>query len=350
MTRRARLAMVAIVVAVLAGAGAIAIVFVQLQRPQAPSRTPPASASPGASGRIAIYAFTAGTQYTGNPTQVVSQLRAAAFQPQGIDWVIGWRILEPTPGNYDWSIVDADLAAASAAGYGSFVEIIPGEDDPAWLLSECPTVTATLRNTGRTVTFCVPTSSQFLVAWTSMIAAFGARYDGHSGLTMVQATGCGVQGEMQLPDHSAAFWSAYGLTSSTLLAAWEHVVSAWRTALPHTPSSLAIEEPLGAGNSNVLQPLLAYAHAHFGAHLWVQQNGLRAGTQITPGGYAADLLAASSWTKVGWQMFGAGAANGDLATALNDGLAVHPSFYEVYLSDILDGANAQTLDQLRAAT
>jgi hypothetical protein len=181
-----------------------------------------------------------------------------------------------------------------------------------------------------------------------MITAFGHRYDGAPGLTMVQATGCGVQGEMQLPDHSAAFWAPYGLTTPTLLAAWERVLSAWRTALPETPSSLAIEEPLGNGNSDVLHPLITYAHSHFGSLMWLQQNGLRQGTQTSGGSYGGDLAAASQWTTVGWQMFGAGAANGNLASALGDGLAVHPRFYEVYLSDIVSTASAPTLNQLRA--
>mgnify|MGYP001794904948 CR=1 FL=1 len=95
---------------------------------------------------------------------------------------------------------------------------------------------------------CVPTSSQFLGLWTQMIAAFGHHFDGRAGLTMVQATGCGVQGEMQLPDHDPAFWAGYGVTSETLLSAWKKVLSSWRAALPHIPSALAIEEQLGSGN------------------------------------------------------------------------------------------------------
>jgi Beta-galactosidase len=326
----------------------LAIGTAEVVRSPGPSPSPFPSSSPSGARTVAVYAFTAGVQNVENPTQVIARLKASAFQPDGIDWVVGWRVIEPTAGKYDWSIIDRDLAAATAAGYRSFIEIIPGEDDPAWALSECPTVNLTLQNTGKQVTMCVPTSPQFLSLWMQLISAFGQRYDGHAGLTMVQATGCGVQGEMQLPNHNPAFWAQYGVTTQTLLAAWEQVIDAWRAALPRTPSSLAIEEPLGAGNSDVLDPLLAYVHEHFGSKVWLQQNGLRQGTRTTPGSYGGDLAAASSWTTVGWQMFGAGSANGDLATAVEDGLAVHPGFYEVYLNDVVDSAVAPALSKLKS--
>jgi len=315
----------------------------------APVSSATASGFPAGQGAISVYAFTAGQQNVTHPADVIAHLNGSSFKPDGIDWVIDWRLLEPSQGTYDWSIIDNDLAAAQAAGYRSFIEIIPGEDAPTWALSQCPSVQVTLQNATQPVSMCVPTSPQFLSLWTQMIAAFGHRYDGHVDLTMVQATGCGVQGEMQLPDHSAAFWAPYGLTSQTLLAAWEQVLDAWRAALPHTPSSLAIEEPLGNGNSDVLHPLLTYIQQHFGSTMWVQQNGLREGTQTTAGSYGGDLADASRWTNVGWQMFGAGAANGNLAMALNDGLAVHPRFYEVYLSDILDAGSSSALNGVRAS-
>jgi hypothetical protein len=334
------------VVATIAVLALAAVLSLGRQSPSpAPSSAP--SASPAAH-KVAIYAFTAGMQNVENPTRVIARLKASSFQPDGIDWVIGWKLLEPSAGNFDWSIIDNALQAAAGAGYRSIIEIIPGESTPTWALSQCPTVNLTLQNTGKQVTMCVPTSPQFLTLWTQMISAFGHRYDGHPGLTMVQATGCGVQGEMQLPNHDPSFWAQYGVTSQTLLAAWEQVINAWRAALPHTPSSLAIEEPLGAGNSNVLTPLLTYVHEHFGSKVWLQQNGLREGTRTTPGSYGGDLATASSWTTVGWQMFGAGAANGDLATALAQGLAVHPGFYEVYLNDVVDATVAPPLTQVRA--
>jgi Beta-galactosidase len=343
-------AVAGLVVAALAFA-ALAFVFRPAGSP-APSPGPTTSlvpsGSPGPQGPIGVYAFTAGQQNVSNPADVIAKLNAGSFHPNGIDWVIGWRLLEPSAGDFNWSILDNDLSAATAAGYRSFIEIIPGEDAPAWALAQCPTVQVTLQNSSQPTTICVPTSSQFLTMWMQLIAAVGHRYNGRVDLTMVQATGCGVQGEMQIPDHNAAFWAQYGLNSDTLLGAWEQVVSAWRAALPNTPSSLAIEEPLGNGNSNVLHPLLTYVQEHFGSSVWVQQNGLRQGTQTSAGSYGGDLAAASVWTKVGWQMFGAGSANGDLAAALTDGLAVRPSFYEVYLSDILNTASGTALNGVRA--
>src|ERR1700680_4666175 len=210
-------------------AGLVALKYVHIQ---ASSPRPSPTLAPRGPARISVYAFTAGSQYIDHPLQVTAQLKASGSQPDGSDWVIGWRALEPSRGHFDWATVDNDLAAAAASGYRSFVEIIPGEYEPIWVLGACPNVHVTLGSSGKAVTMCVPTSPQFMELWTEMIAAFGQRYDGRAGLTMVQATGCGVQGEMQLPDHSRAFWASYGVTSSTLLSAWEHVIAAWRRALP----------------------------------------------------------------------------------------------------------------------
>jgi hypothetical protein len=315
-----------------------------------PTPEPTTSSTPSSLTGIGVYAFTAGLQYVDNPSTVISDLKSSRFQPEGIDWVVGWRVIEPSQGRYDWTTLDKDLTAARSAGYRSIVEVIPGVDDPGWALAQCPVVSVTLGGTGETASICVPTSPQFLALWTQMITAFGQHFHGQPDLTMVQATGCGVQGEMQLPNHNAAFWAGYGVNSSTLLSAWERVISAWRTALPSIPSALAIEEPLGAGNSTVLQPLLSYVREQFGAMVWVQQNGLRDGTKTSPGSYGGDLAEASQWTTVGWQMYGAGARNGNFALAVGGGLPAHPTYYEIYLSDILDASVAPTLGQLKAGT
>lgn len=333
---------------VVVASGVLGLLAITRHAPAAPApTTSPTSTGPA---KIGVYAFTAGLQNIDNPGQVISELRSSRFQPEGIDWVIGWRVLEPGQGRYDWATLDKDLAAATAAGYKSFIEVIPGVDDPTWALAQCPNVSVTLGGTGQTASICVPTSPQFLALWKQMIAAFGQHFQSQAGLTMVQATGGGVQGEMQLPNHNAAFWAGYGVNTQTLLSAWEEIVSAWRTALPAIPSALAIEEPLGTGNSDVLQPLLSFVREHFGTSVWVQQNGLREGTKTTPGSYGGDLAQASQWTTVGWQMYGAGSRNGNLALAVGGGLAAHPKYYEIYLSDIINAGAAPTLGQLKAGT
>src|SRR5580704_15874802 len=105
--RRPVLVALAALVVVVAGVAAVLLVN------RAGAGTPSASISPAPSGpaRIGVYAFAAGTQYVDDPSQVITNLKAARFQPEGIDWVIGWRFVEPSPGQYDWTQLDNDLAS-----------------------------------------------------------------------------------------------------------------------------------------------------------------------------------------------------------------------------------------------
>src|ERR1035438_6709347 len=74
-----------------------------------PTPEPTTSSTPSSLTGIGVYAFTAGLQYVDNPSTVISDLKSSRFQPEGIDWVVGWRVIEPSQGRYDWTTLDKDL-------------------------------------------------------------------------------------------------------------------------------------------------------------------------------------------------------------------------------------------------
>ena len=261
----------------------------------------------------------------------------------GFDWTVAWSTLEPAPGNDLWTVLDKAVTTAANAGFTSQIRVLPGTWAPKWVIAACPPVTMKLFNTQQVVTIAVPTSACFLNDWTTFIAALGAHLTSLSGVTTVQASGLGDQGEMTLSPPTTVTWAHVGVTTKSLLAGWKQVLTAWRTYLPSSvPAALAIEEPLGLGVSNVLAPLIPWVHTHFNSKVWVQQNALRATTPETSG-YWPILKKASKWTDTGWQMFGDGAENGDLQTAFGIGLASHARYFQVYLADILDPAQTPAL-------
>jgi hypothetical protein len=268
---------------------------------------------------------------------------------QGFDWTIGWATLEPNPSGpdqYNWSVLDTAVADAAAAGLKSQITVIPGTLAPSWVIQTCPDVTIRLLHTGAVKTIAVPTSSVFLGLWTTFIRALGAHLATLTGITSVQASGLGDQGEMILSPPTSGTWADVGVTTASLLAGWKQVLTAWRTWLPApVPSALAIEEPLGLGASNVLETLIPWVHSKFKAAMWIQQNALKASTPTTSG-YWPMLKRASDWTNTGWQMFGSGTENGDLETAFSIGLASRARYFQVYLSDIVDSTMTPALQYL----
>jgi hypothetical protein len=293
----------------------------------------------------------------GNAGTAVSEVVTGPLPRQdvrGFDWTVSWSTLEPTDpssptwGGYQWTVLDNAVAAAAGAGFTSQITVLPGTQAPQWVITACPDVSITLLHTQKVVTIAVPTSTCFLNDWTTFIAALGAHLASATGITSVQASGLGDQGEMTLSPTTSGTWADVGVTTASLLAGWKQVLTAWHTSLPASiPSALAIEEPLGIGVSNVLATLIPWVHSHFSSKVWIQQNALRDTTSETSG-YWPILRKASTWTNTGWQMFGYGTENGDLESAFKIGLASHARYFQVYLADILDPTKTAALEYLAA--
>ena len=287
----------------------------------------------------------------GNAVNAVAEVVSGPFphqDVQGFDWTVAWGVLEQASGAYQWDVLDKAVTTAANAGFTSQITVLPGTFAPAWVIAACPKVTVTLLHTQQVVTIAVPTSTCFLDDWKAFITALGTHLATASGVTSVQASGLGDQGEMTLSPTTSGTWADVGVTTASLLAGWKQVLTAWRSSLPTSmPAALAIEEPLGIGVSNVLAPLIPWVHSHFKSKVWVQQNALRATTPETSG-YWPILKNASRWTDTGWQMFGYGTENGDLQTAFGIGLASHARYFQVYLADIIDPTQTAALEYLAA--
>jgi hypothetical protein len=298
---------------------------------------------------VDVYAFTSAS----NPASVISQLKSSPYQPAGIAWIVGWSDIEPNAaGNnqWSWSEIDNALAAASSSGYKSILIIEPGEHEPGWLTSG-PNAVPTIQvnsdgpyDKGNSYTIANPVTSQYLTQLQSLITALGQRYDGNSEIAMVQSTGLGLQGEMELGESQCVWPTTDGITATTLLSGWEQAVDDWRSAFPRTPTGLAIDN-VPCSTDTIVPNLMEYLKK-YGGMQWFQQNGLTSKEYGATTGYPAVLSGASMYTTVGWQMYGYGSANGNLMQAFEEARATNSSFVEVYLSDILNSANVGDLNYL----
>lgn len=332
-------------------------------KPGAPTGAPTGTGTkPGGSGRagrqsnggpvaggVLLSAYTSGA----NPSSVIAKLNASPVRVSIVSWVFAWDGIEPLNNHYNWSRIDAALAAARASGRKSYLRVVAGIHSPAWIYAAgvpALSVPSSCSPGGPiqygTIRMPATWSAAYIAIWTAFLRALGARYNGASGLFAVSIGGGGMLGEMTLPHNCLPLLQQYGYTDSGLIAAWKSFESTGRAAFPSNLTTLAIEEPLGFGNSNVLPSLMSYARSRFGSRLLIQQNGLRLLTRSGP--YFPLLLGASAYTSVGWQMWGGNNTATSLHTSFQTAIMSHASYVEVYLNDITNPANATSLRYLTA--
>jgi Domain of unknown function (DUF4832) len=105
-----------------------------------------------------------------------------------------WSRIEPSPGAYQWSIVDRALAAARAHRQTLAVRFMPWDDAhpaPAWLPG-----TGVKRAPGDEGPTWHPDADDPLYErrWGALVSAAAARYDGHPGIEAIDIAGSGPWG------------------------------------------------------------------------------------------------------------------------------------------------------------
>lgn len=125
----------------------------------------------------------------------------------------GWDTQNPAQGVYDWSPIDADIAAAAALGkqlsfriYTMRGEIFGGHRVPAWVLSEGAQL---LGNGQPKYSDCV-----YQQRWSEFVEAMRVRYDGNPDIAFLDISGYGNFNEWSW--HSQTEWDDDALNPTTL--------------------------------------------------------------------------------------------------------------------------------------
>ena len=265
----------------------------------------------------------------------------AAAPCDGDSWVLDWRYLEPTVGQYIWQLVDAAIADSMATGRPVFLRVLAGINSPAWVGSVAQTQAIPASTYSPAGVMPVPWDPGFLKAWEQFIAAFGARYDGNPHIALIETAGTGVYGESYLPG-GASLWTAAGYTEAGYMSAIEQIVQSYLAAFPHT--AVAVDASIGVvGAQSIMAPLVSWVEANYPTRVYLQQNGLSGGT--TPGQQAVQRA-----QLFGLQMVGPSTQSrtGSLCAAFDVALEDGAAYLEVYYSDVIDPANAAALRYLEA--
>jgi hypothetical protein len=259
----------------------------------------------------------------GSPKLITTHATALASSPcAGISWVFPWRTLEPTAGTYNWTTVDAALAASGSKPV--FLRVIAGNVSPAWLPRADGINAANPK--GGTAWEPIPWNADFLATWKTFINAFGARYNANTHVVQIEGGGDGPQGEANLAG-TYAQWSAVGYSEQTYVTAISTEIADFKTAFPnHKISFAGASPPTGS-------PALPSLHQGFltaceQANIVVQNNGL---TGTTYGRINQNVI------EFGYQT--ASALGTGLGSALQLARSLGASFVEVYYADATNPAN-----------
>jgi len=181
----------------------------------------------------------------------------------GVAIVIGWNAIEPSKGQYQWTLLDQWIAQVSALGKKIDLVVPAGASTPAWLFQAGATqlnftVSPHAGETGvcDTVNIAAPWDPVFLAQWDSMLAALSAHLKSagtYNAITLLRLTGINrTTEELRLPAETAAStglacvsnslttWQQAGYRPSLLLQGWNAVVASFMKSFPDKSFAVSI--------------------------------------------------------------------------------------------------------------
>lgn len=267
-----------------------------------------------------------------------------------------WRDLEPSPGMYDFTLLQRQFELARQYDVDITLAVLGGSfGSPEWLATlGVPSIAFTFQ--GKNSSVPAAWDPTFLARWTDFVRVVGAAYDGHPRLKLVHITNASFNGmEMQLPLMSEAEFTAAGYTPTAYAESYYQVIDAFAEAFPS--HALDVEVHPVFGNDAVAGDVVAYGHQTLGPRFgvfgawWSTDNA----TQAYPGMYdlmlqAADLSFATVQVVGSWintpERFDHDLAE-YLATytvGLTDGI----DYYEIWNADLLAASLAPVWQRLEA--
>lgn len=267
---------------------------------------------------------------------------------KGILVRVGWQLMEPSDNQYNWSLIDEQIAAAQSFGKKISLAIGSGISIPQWVLNAGTQSLVTSVPFNDTI--AVPWDSIYLDQWTEFISALGNRYQNDTTIVLVYMTHSTSNGyEMQLPFVTTPSLQAAGYTDAKMIQSWKTVINAFNMAFPNhylTNDFHPVNGSNAVGDS-------VYAHAvevmgdRYGASAWwwTQKN-----TNVYPAQYTILQNSATNNPFSGVQMayngtndstaFGPGGMPVALELAISHGVC----YWEIWNQDILNSAFTDLLE------
>lgn len=173
---------------------------------------------------------------------------------------VGWDQIQPAPGNYDFSAIDALISQAEKHQKQVTLSVLNGPRAPQWLYDQgAKAFNYEFKNRysgrgNRQEVIPLPWDAVYLEHWAKLIAKLGQRYAGNKTIALVHITHASKNGfEMQLPEErvgrmpetaSQGPWHDAGYSVDKHVAAVTRIIDQFATAFPNTPLDIEIHPVL----------------------------------------------------------------------------------------------------------
>lgn len=278
-----------------------------------------------------------------------------------------WDSLETSPGVFNWSFLDSEIANANAFGKKISILVV---GYAGWLSSVGVPMYDYIDNNPISATYLdtlqapITWSATYVNRLSMLIQQLGIKYSNDTTVTYIN---CGA-GNMNnnLPNHVASgvdFWTATGYHRDTLVAKMEQVLDVYMTAFPNTATWNSLEniwfEPQASGNpfNYVITQFANYGEATYPDRFGAWREDLT-GCQNTTSTNSQWFTVASHPCRTGGQMTynvqdGPSRMNQCglvpntkdfvLQSAFNKGFSMNMRYFEVYKEDIDDTTLTATI-------
>ncbi|OQB27917.1 MAG: hypothetical protein BWY10_00982 [Chloroflexi bacterium ADurb.Bin180] len=194
-----------------------------------------------------------------------------------------WAVLEPRPGEFDWSPLDAQVHKASDLEKRIWLELLTTEGQtPSWARD------AGVRLIGSRGGTPVPWDPAYQALLRRAVHAMAARYDDDPTVDAVNLMAGGCYGEMAIcaRETDTALWEQVGYTDDLFISAVKQIIDIYLEdeytwpdgttthGFRHTPVVLQLGGGLYGHTAAVIQPVVAYAMETYGMRVWLKYNGL----------------------------------------------------------------------------
>jgi len=287
----------------------------------------------------------------------------------GVELRADWRDVEPQPDQFNWQFVDQVFAEAVASGKFVVLTLVPGFGTPSWVL-QSPVVTASFPRQygpgqGQVAPLPVPWDPTYLSRWFTFLQQVAGRYGTNPAFRMISAAGpTSVSSEMSLPNRTddIAQWVSLGYTPAQYEGAWNTVFQMYARIFPRQYFSLSLYPGLRIGErrrpdaaeSTMTPQAIVSEGLQYKNSFALQTSGLtgaKNGTELynivssSSGAIVTGFQLTTSATNFPAQMGDAASPVGALGLTLQEGLAAHVDFLEVYEADVVDPAMETLLEQ-----
>lgn len=266
---------------------------------------------------------------------------------EGITFYIGWRKVQPTANEYDFSMIDSLLVLAKRYNKKLNLAVLPGQWSPNWL-SGVERVDWVLEdkyidNRTHMASSPLPWDNAYLAEFSRLITKLGMRYDNNDNIGYIAITGPspsnGLETNIGLGE---AIFNSINYTPKKFIDAWQRSTDTYASSFKNKRLAIALSNQIGPRRSSLEADSIAdYAYKKLGKRFSPMLLALTHEKWFSEDN--AYVRLATRWrgqTTIGFQMMkvygNTPSAKSQLLTAVDRASGLGANYVEIWAQDYIN--------------